>query len=223
MIDIIHRIWVEKKYAERTDNAWILVRLGIGSHDATVSHTRPFQAVAVWRLSLSRRLNMSAMLNVLPKLLRCSTSRWPVVLPSDVDFLSVPTLLRHEPFKFDKPSKWGMGLTAFETYPGYAIELFCANAKPDEEYILRCQHYEPTKTSLHCVAMKDCKIADPFVGRWYLAVGRFCSSRRDKDYRRVPRRAKEAQAPQPRAPVADAKPALSSFGDLVPGFGALSV
>ena len=63
----------------------------------------------------------------------------PVVLPSDVDFLSVPALLRHEPFKFDKPSKWGMfgKLHNIESIPN-AIELFCANAKPDEEYILRC-------------------------------------------------------------------------------------
>ena len=41
VIDIIHHIWVQKKYAERTDNAWVQVRLGTGSHESDVSHTRP--------------------------------------------------------------------------------------------------------------------------------------------------------------------------------------
>ena len=40
VIGIIHHIWVQKKYAERTDNAWVQVRLGTGSHESDVSHTR---------------------------------------------------------------------------------------------------------------------------------------------------------------------------------------
>ena len=124
----------------------------------------------------------------------------PVVLPSDVDFLSVPALLRHEPFKFDKPSKWGMpGLKGFENKPD-GIELFCANAKPGEEYILRC-YYEPTNTSLRWFAVKGCKIADLFVGEWYdlIMPDGFAQRRRGKDSRRAPRRIKEVQAPQARA------------------------
>ena len=143
----------------------------------------------------------------------------PVVLPPDVDFLSVPTLLRHEAFKFDKPSKWGMGVTTFETYPGDGIELFCANAKPDEEYILRC-YYAPTNTSLHCSAVKDCKIADPFVGEWYdLRSDGFAQVGVTKilaGYRVVP---KKRKPPKP-APIT-AKPA--SLDDLVSDLGALSV
>ena len=156
VIDIIHHIWVQKKYAERTDNAWVQVRLGTGSHESDVSHTRSGLApTTVPESKADCERDAQCVAGALALLHK------PVVLPPDVDFLSVPTLLRHEAFKFDKPSKWGMpGLKGFENKPD-GIELFCANAKPDEEYILRC-YYEPTNTSLHCFAVKDCKVADPF-------------------------------------------------------------
>ena len=40
VVGIIHHIWIQKKYAERTGEPWVTVRLGTGSHDAPVSHTR---------------------------------------------------------------------------------------------------------------------------------------------------------------------------------------
>ena len=144
----------------------------------------------------------------------------PVVLPDDVDFKSIPALLCTEPFKFDKPSKWGMfgKLHNIESIPN-AIELFCANAKPDEEYILRC-YYAPTNTSLHCFAIKQCKIADPCIGEWYdLMSDGFAKVGVTKilaGYRVVP---KKRKPPKP-APVT-AKPA--SLDDLVSDLGALSV
>ena len=152
MIGIINHIWVQKKYAERTDNAWVQVRLGQGSHESDVSHTRSGLAPATFPESeVDYERDTQRVTGALALLHK------PVVLPSDVDFLSVPALLRHEPFKFDKPSKWEMfgKLHKIESISN-AIELFCANAKPDEEHILRC-HYEPTNTSLHCFAVKDCK------------------------------------------------------------------
>ena len=107
----------------------------------------------------------------------------------------------------------------FETYPGDGIELFCANAKPDEEYILRC-YYAPTNTSLHCFAIKQCKIADPCIGEWYdLMSDGFAKVGVTKilaGYRVVP---KKRKPPKP-APVT-AKPA--SLDDLVSDLGALSV
>ena len=215
VIDIIHHIWVQKKYAERTDNAWVQVRLGTGSHESDVSHTRSGLApTTVTESKADCERDAQCVTGALALLHK------PVVLPSDVDFLSVPTLLRHEPFKFVKSGKWGFpDLQTLERFTGDTIELFCANAKPDEEYILRC-YYEPTNTSLHCFAVKDCKIADPFTGEWcdllsdgFAQVG---VTKILEGYRVVP---KKRKPPKP-APVT-AKPA--SLDDLVSDLGALSV
>ena len=121
---------------------------------------------------------------------------------------------------FRQPKHVAGCVTTFETHLGDAIELFCANAKPDEECILRC-HYEPTITSLHCFAVKDCKIVDPFVGQWYDllsdGVAQVGATEILAGNRVVP---KKRKPPNP-APVADAK--LASFDVLVSGLGALLV
>ena len=194
VIGIIHRIWVGKKYAERTGSVWVEVRLGAGSHDTSVSHRRSVTTPTVVPESeVECERDAQCVTKALALLHK------PVVLPDDVDFKSVPALLctEHRAVQIRQVGQLGISRSANpRTVPGDAIELFCANAKPDEEYIFRC-YYDSTNTSLHCFAVKDFKIADPLVGEWY-DVGRFCASRRDKDSRRVPCRAKEAQAPQAR-------------------------
>ena len=76
VIDIIHRIWVGKKYncmpSGRTTCgfrcAWARACMNPTSHTLGRASLR--------RLTLSRRLTVSAMLNASPELSRCSTSRW---------------------------------------------------------------------------------------------------------------------------------------------------
>ena len=150
------------KKLKKQQREWVMVRLGTGSHESDVSYRQPGLAPAVVTES---EVECGRDAQCVTKALALLDKT--VILPPDVDFLSVPALLCNEPFKFVKPSKWGMpGLKGFENKPD-GIELFCANAKPDEEYILRC-HYTTSNTSLHCFAVKSHMIVDPSVGEWVL-------------------------------------------------------
>ena len=151
------------KKLKKQQREWVMVRLGTGSHESDVSYTQSGSApTTVTESEVECERDAQCVTKALALLDKA------VVLPPDVDFLSVPTLLRNEPFKFAKPSTWGMfgKLHNTESIPN-AIELFCANAKPDEEYILRC-HYTTSNTSLHCFAVKSHMIVDPSVGEWVL-------------------------------------------------------
>merc|ERR1711939_1300853 len=91
-----------------------------------------------------------------------------VVLGDDVDFTAVPRMLDEQKVRFvlQKPSKWGYfgKLHNIETN-SKAIEMICEHAKSEDRLLLRV-HLVQTNTSLHCVAVKGCMIADPSSCSW---------------------------------------------------------
>ena len=215
VIGIIHHIWVQKKYAERTDNAWVQVRLGTGSHESDVSHTRSVTTPATVpgsKADCERDAQcVTGALALLHK---------PVVLPSDVDFLSVPTLLRHEPFKFVKSGKWGFpDLQTLERFTVIPSNYFAPTQSQTKSTFFAATMNRRIRRFIALLS-RTARSRILSLGEWYdLLSDGFAQVGVTKileGYRAVP---KKRNPPKP-APVT-AKPA--SLGDLASDLGALSV